>query len=218
MNTNTDYERHRVIVSVPNERRENITQVIPNERRENVTEIIQEAPREVTLSPAVMLLIVLLAVLGAALTIYVVSNRNANDEANRQALLQVGQADKEPAAQAPVARPSVQPPPVVTQPPAPVQQAPVIIPPSAPPVQEKSSPLEDVAIQDAATKRLMDEADLSPVSVIVINGKATLIGVVNSEDLKMKAEKIVKSVRGVKSIENKITVSPSETNGQGANE
>jgi osmotically-inducible protein OsmY len=73
--------------------------------------------------------------------------------------------------------------------------------------QEKGSSLDDTTIQDAATKRLTADPNLASISVIVIDGRATLMGTVGSSELKAKAERVVKAVRGVKLVENKIEVS-----------
>jgi osmotically-inducible protein OsmY len=67
--------------------------------------------------------------------------------------------------------------------------------------------LDDTTIQDAATKRLTDDPGLASVTVIVIGGKATLTGTVNSADLKSAAERVVRRVQGVKSVENKVEIS-----------
>ena len=176
----------------------------PGERRETVTETTQEAPRESGISPAMMMAIAIIALVAIGLTFYVVSNKNANEEANRQALLEASKAQSQQPTPLP---PSVQQPVVIQQPvPAPAQQAPVVVQQPAI-TQDRSNPLDDTTIQDAATKRLTDDPSLATVTVMVINGKATLMGTVNSAELKASAEKVVKAVRGVKSVENKIEVS-----------
>jgi len=176
----------------------------PVERRETVTERTQEGPREISLSPGMIATIALLAILAVCITVYVVNNKNANEAANRQALLEASQANKE---QPTVVTPPVQQPqPVIVQP-APAQQAPVIVQQPAPSAaQEKSSPLDDITIQDAITKRLTDESDLSSVTAIVTNGKATLTGTVDTEEKKARAERVVRGVRGVKSVENNLVL------------
>ena len=55
----------------------------------------------------------------------------------------------------------------------------------------------------------MDDPTFSPlgITVSVLDGKATLIGVVKSEGLKSQFEKMVRNVPGVKQVDNQIIVS-----------
>ncbi|MEP7341585.1 MAG: BON domain-containing protein [Acidobacteriota bacterium] len=172
----------------------------PGERRETYTEIAKDEPRETGLSTSTILLIALVALVVVGLTFYIVSNRNANEEANRQALLEASKT--QPQQSVPVQQPLIIQQPVA----APQPQQPVIIQQPAV-TQERTSPLDDTTIQDAATKRLTDDPALSTVSIMVISGRATLMGTVNSAELKASAERVVRSVQGVKSVENKIEVS-----------
>lgn len=105
-----------------------------------------------------------------------------------------------------VQQPAQQQPPVIIQqaPPAP-QQAPIII--TQPAATGGGS--DDSAIQSAIDKKILDDPNLSTlgVTVTVSNGKATLIGTVKSESLKSQFERAVRSVGGVKEIDNQVTVS-----------
>ena len=103
--------------------------------------------------------------------------------------------------------PTQQPPVIIQQP---AQQAPVIIQQPTPAASvETKNIVDDSTIQDAATKRLSDDAEMDSVTVTVLNGKALISGSVTSAVSKTKAEQIVRAVRGVKSVENKVTVSSS---------
>ena len=62
-------------------------------------------------------------------------------------------------------------------------------------------------MQDVATKRLLEETDLNAVSITITDARAFLTGTVNSTATRAKAERLVKEVRGVKSVDNKIVVS-----------
>jgi len=180
----------------PNQEIDRIQVVVdnPGVRRETITEITQEGPREFSFSPGVLLALAILALIVIGLPVYVVSNKNANEDANRQAMLEASRAN-ETQSQQPATSP------------APAQQPPIVVQqPAASVTQEKGSPLDDATIQDAATKRLSDDPSLTSISVIVIDGKATLVGVIGSPELKAKAQRVVKAVRGVKSVENKIEV------------
>jgi hypothetical protein len=193
MYPNQEVDRKQVVVDTP------------GGRRETTTETRQEGPREFSFSPGVLVTLAILALIAIGLTIYVVSNKNANEEANRQAMLEANRANQQ---QPPASSPAPPQQPVIIQPQAPVQQPPVVIQqPPASVMQEKVSPLDDTTIQDAATKRLAIDPTLVTTSVIVIGGRATLVGTVDSPELKAKAERVVKAVRGVKSVENKIEVS-----------
>jgi hypothetical protein len=181
MNPNPDVERRHVVVNTPGERRETVT----------------ETATESGVSGTLIATIAIIALLAIGLTYYIVSNRNANEEANRQALLEANRTQP-----VTVTQPAPQQP-VIIQQPVPSQPAPVIVQQPA----QSSNPLDDTTIQDAATKRLLDDPSLASISVTVISGRATLMGTVNSIDLKRAAENVVKAVQGVKSVENKIEIS-----------
>jgi uncharacterized membrane protein YeaQ/YmgE (transglycosylase-associated protein family) len=66
---------------------------------------------------------------------------------------------------------------------------------------------DDANMQEVAISRLNDEPDMTTVSIAINAARAILTGTVNSEATKVKAEEIVKAVRGVKSVDNQIVVS-----------
>lgn len=170
------------------------------QRSEVVIERTQRGPRESGVSTATVVLIAILALTAVGVVFYIVSNRNANELANRNANLAI-------ASQAPpttiVQQPApAQQAPVIIQQPAPVQPAPVIIEQPNP----RDSASDDANMQEVATKRLNDELDMTAVSIAISNGRAVLTGSVNSLITKAKAEQIVKAVRGVKSVDNQIVV------------
>jgi hypothetical protein len=170
------------------------------QRSEVVIERTQRGPRESGVSTATVVLIAILALTAVGVVFYIVSNRNANELANRNANLAI-------ASQAPpttiVQQPApAQQAPVIIQQPAPVQPAPVIIQQPNP----RDSASDDANMQEVATKRLNDELDMTAVSIAISNGRAVLTGSVNSLVTKAKAEQIVKAVRGVKSVDNQIVV------------
>ena len=72
----------------------------PGERRETYTEIAKDEPREAGVSTSTILLIALVALVVVGLTFYIVSNKNANEEANRQALLEASKSQPQQAAPA----------------------------------------------------------------------------------------------------------------------
>lgn len=105
-----------------------------------------------------------------------------------------------------------QQPPVIIQQPAPVttQPAPVIINPPA--GGSTSMPTEstnmDSTVQAAIDKRLMDDPEFSTLGITasVIDGKVMLVGTVKTEELKSRIERTVRQIKGVKAIDNQITV------------
>jgi len=108
----------------------------------------------------------------------------------------------------------VQQPPVIIQQPAPVttQPAPIIVTPpaggtTAPPAETVNM---DSTIQAAVDKKLSDDPDLSTLGITasVVNGKVMLIGTVKTEALKTQIERTVKQIKGVKAVDNQISVIP----------
>ena len=121
---------------------------------------------------------------------------------------------------------ATQPPPTtVVQQPAPVQQPPVIIQQPAPATQPapivvtppassggSTMPAQSVnmdsTIQTAVDKKLSDDPEISTLGITatVIDGKVTLLGTVKTDVLKIQIERLVKQVKGVKSVDNQISV------------
>ena len=123
---------------------------------------------------------------------------------------------------------AAQQPPTVIEQPAPAQQPPVIIQQPAPPATQpapiivtqpapaggttSSATTEtmniDSTIQSAVDKRLADDPEFSTLGITasVINGKVMLIGTVKTEALKGQIERAVKQIKGVKEVDNQISV------------
>ena len=66
---------------------------------------------------------------------------------------------------------------------------------------------DDETLQQLAAKKMSDDPDMASVSVTISEARAVLTGTVNTSGAKAKAEKFLKAVRGVKSIDNMIVVS-----------
>jgi hypothetical protein len=174
----------------------------PYQRSEVLSERTERGPRESRSSTVTIALVAILAIAAIAVVLYLVSNRNANESANRNANLEV-------ANQAPpttiVQQPAQQAPVIIQQP---AQQAPVIIQqPAQPGQRENTSANDDANMQDIATKRLAEDLNMSEVVMTITDARVILTGTVNSAATKAKAEQIVKAVRGVKSVDNQIVVS-----------
>lgn len=178
----------------------------PGRRSEVLTERTQRGPGESGVSAGTIAIVAILAITAIAVIFYIVSNRNANESANRNANLDM-------ASQAPpttiVQQPApAQQAPIIIQQPASDQQAPVIIQqPAQPSQREITSANEDANMQDIATKRLTEDPNMAGVVMTVNDARAVLTGTVNSAAIKAKAEQIVKGVRGVKSVDNQLVIS-----------
>jgi hypothetical protein len=174
----------------------------PYQRSEVLTERTERGPREPRSSTGTIAIVAILAIAAIAVVLYLVSNRNANESANRNANLEV-------ANQAPpttiVQQPAQQAPVIIQQP---AQQAPVIIQqPAQPSQRENTSANDDANMQDIATKRLAEDLNMAGVVMTITDARVVLTGTVDSAATKAKAEQVVKGVRGVKSVDNQIVVS-----------
>jgi hypothetical protein len=174
----------------------------PGQRSEVVTERTQSGPREPRVSAGTVAIIAVLAIVGIAVIVYLVSNRNANEEANRNANLEAAsQTNNQQPATTIVQQPAPQAP-VIIQQPASGQQAPVIIQQPS----QRDSASDDANMQEVATKRLAEETDMNSVSITITDARAVLTGSANSAATKARAERLVKAVPGVKSVDNQIVV------------
>ena len=182
--------RSRVVVETPNERREVVhTQAV----RDN---------SGISAGMVGVLVVVAIALI-TMLVLFWLSSQPATDNANLTA----------------------QQPPTVVQQPAPVQQPPVIIQQPAPATQPapivvtppaatggSTMPAESVnmdsTIQDAVDKRITDDPEISTLGITatVLNGKVMLVGTVKTEEMKTRIERMVKQVKGVKEVDNQISV------------
>lgn len=83
-----------------------------------------------------------------------------------------------------------------SQPPAPTPSA----------TEAAESVEDDTAIQDTIDKRLQNEPPARDITATVTNGRVTLVGTVTSDEAKGRIEKLVRSISGVKSVDNQIVV------------
>jgi len=180
-------EHGRIVVETPNARRE-------VEHSEAV-----HYPERTGVSGAALAAVVIGVIALAALVILFIMNREQVADQN---------AATQPPQTTIVGQPAQQPPIIVQQPPA-TQPAPVIVnnQPAAGGVASAIGS-DDAAIQAAVGKKLSDDPTLSTLGItaIVLNGKVTLMGVVKTEGLKAQVERAVRSVKGVKLIDNQISV------------
>ncbi len=184
-------ESRRVVVDTPNARRE----VVHSEE--------VRYPDRSGMSGAALAAIVVGVIALAAIIILFVMNQQQND-----ANANVAQTPPQTTI---VQQPAEQPPVVVQQPAPATQPAPVIINGQpAPPTSSGATTTapDDGSIQAAIEKKLTNDPTLSTLGVTatVLNGKVTLMGSVKTEALKSQVERAVRNVKGVKSVDNQISV------------
>ena len=188
MDPNEETEQRRVLLDSP------------GQRKEINTETTQRGLRDSGISTGMIAIVGIVAVASVGIILYLVSNRNSNIDIAAQTA----------AAQRPTTTIIQQPAPaqqapVIIQAPAPAQQEPVIIQQPAQPNPRDSSS-DDANMQDVATKRLSEEPGMTAVGISISDARAVLTGSVSSAASRAKAEKLVKGVRGVLSVDNKIVV------------
>jgi hypothetical protein len=183
--------KSRVVVETPTTRRE-VTQ----------TEAVR-SDRDGVSGATIGVIVVVAIALVTILILFLMSGQNNNLNDNLALQQQPAQPSttivQQPAAQ--------QPPVIIQQAPAAPQQAPIIVTQPAP-TGGSTSGSNDSAVQSEVDKRIMDDPNLATVGVTVsvLDGKATLMGTVKSESVKAQFERLVRSVKGVKSVDNQIIV------------
>ena len=190
-------------------RRDRVVVETPTERREVVSSQSVRTPENSGISAGMVGVLVVVAIaLITMLVLFWMSSQPTTDNANLAAQQQPPTIVQQPA-------PAQQPPVIIQQPAPATQPAPVIV---TPPAGGSTAPSAstttaetvnmDSTIQDAVDKRLADDPELSTLGITasVLNGKVMLIGTVKTEALKAQAEKVVKQVKGVKSVDNQISV------------
>ena len=188
-------EHRRIVVDTPSGRREEIH-----------SEARSYPERSGGVSGAALAAIVVGVIALAAIIILFVMNQQQNAlNANTTAQQQPPQT---------IIQQPAQQPPVIVQQPAPATQPPVII--NGQPTTSggttsstTTSGPDDSSIQTAVDKKLNDDPSLSALAITatVMNGKVTLIGMVHRESEKSAVERAVRQIKGVKSIDNQISVS-----------
>ena len=184
--------RSRVVVETPNERREVVhTQSV----RDN---------SGISAGMVGVLVVVAIALI-TMLVLFWISSQPATDNANLAATQPPTTVVQQPA--------PVQQPPVIIQQPAPATQpAPIVVTPPAGGSTGSTMPAESVnmdsTIQSAIDKKLSDDSEISPLGITasVLNGKVMLLGTVKTEEMKTRIERLVKQVKGVKEVDNQISV------------
>jgi len=179
----------------------------PTARREEVHSEAVHYPERSGVSGAALAAIVVGVIALAAIIILFVMNQQQNNLNDNAAAQQPPQTI--------VQQPAQQPPVIVQQPAPATQPAPVIINGQPAPATSggatSSAPTgpDDSTVQAAVDKKLSDDPSLSALGITatVLNGKVTLMGSVHSQAEKNQVERAVHNVKGVKSVDNQISVS-----------
>jgi len=185
-------------------RRSRVVVETPSERREVVHSQSVRTPDNSGISAGMVGVLVVVAIaLITMLVLFWLSSQPTTDNANLAAQ-QPTTVVQQPA--------PVQQPPVIIQQPAPATQpAPIVVTPPAASggaTMPTESVNMDSTIQDAVDKRITDDPELSTLGITatVLNGKVMLVGTVKTEELKTRIERMVKQVKGVKQVDNQISV------------
>lgn len=204
------HKRSRVVVETP------------TARREVVHQQTTRYPERSGFSAGMVAAVALTAIAVTAIVFLFLMNRG-DEEGNTNINVRTAAATQPtPLAQVPVMvqTPMTQPTPIVITQPAPVivevpattttttTAPPAATTTTAPP--PATSGADDSSLQLKVETAFRGDADISGSNVIatVLDGKATLTGEVSTPALKQKAERLVRGVRGIASVENKITVNP----------
>ena len=184
-------------------RRSRVVVETPNERREVVHSQSVRTPDSSGISAGMVGVLVVVAIaLITMLVLFWMSSQPATDNANLAAQQPPTTVVQQPA--------PVQQPPVIIQQPAPATQpAPIIVTPPAGGTTSATEPANmDSTIQAAVDKKISDDPEISTLGITasVVNGKVMLIGTVKTEALKTQIERMVKQVKGVKAVDNQISV------------
>jgi hypothetical protein len=111
--------------------------------------------------------------------------------------------------QQPLQQPIQQPPIVVTPQPQP-GATPVPVPVPSQPAPTATAPPSSTQLEAEVTSKFLDDQDLRthPIDVKVTGATAVLSGEVPTDEIKERAEKIARAVKGIRSVINSIVVKP----------
>jgi hyperosmotically inducible protein len=195
------------------QRKSRVVVETPHTRREVEQTYVSHTPEKKGISTGMVAAVALAAI--AAITIIFLFLRNPSDDSSntnvsvttRPTPLAQPSVIMQPAAQPTpiiIEAPSTQPAPVIITQPAPITATTSI----APPATSAPAPPDDSVVQSNVSKKIQDDPALDATDIIatVVSGKATLTGTVDSPDLKRRAERMALSVKGVRTVDNQITV------------
>jgi hypothetical protein len=187
--------KSRVVVETPSARREVVQ-----------SESVRTPERNGISAGMVGVLVVVAIALVTILVLFWMSSQPTTDQNANLAAQQAPPPPQTTIVQQPAAQPQQ---PIIIQQPAPVTQpAPIVINPGSAGGGSATNPNDDSSIQAAIDKQLTDDPTLSTLGITatVMNARVTLIGSVKTDGLKSQIEKVVRRVKGVKEVDNQISV------------
>ena len=188
-------------------RRSRVVVETPTERREVVSSQSVRTPDNSGISAGMVGVLVVVAIaLITMLVLFWLSSQPTTDNANLAAQQPPTTVVQQPA-------PAQQPPVIIQQPAPATQPAPIVVTPPAGgttmPAESASTAANiDSTIQAAVDKKLADDPEISTLGITatVLDGKVMLVGTVKTQELKTRIERMVKQIKGVKSVDNQISV------------
>jgi hypothetical protein len=201
-------KRSRVVVETPAARREVVE-----------TRTAYAAPERRGVSTSVVAIVAIAAVVLTAIVAWALTRPSADEvNANVRVATQPTPITQVVTVPVPQQQPVVMPPATTT-----TTTQPVIVPvptttstaPSTTTTETpKASGTDDGTIQSNIEKKFSDDPKVAAlgITVSVIDGKATLIGTVDSREMKNRIERMAR-IKGVKSVDNQIIVSGSADSG-----
>src|ERR1044071_4636381 len=184
-------------------RRSRVVVETPTERREVVHSQSVRDNSGISAGMVGVLVVVAIALI-TMLVLFWMSSQPASDQ---NANMVAQQPQQQPIIQQ---APAQQPPVIIQQPAPATQPAPIIISPPAGGSTESSAANNDATIQLNIDKQLTDDPKFSSLGITatVMNGKVTLLGTVKTESSKSDVERMVRRTKGVKDVDNQISVIP----------
>ena len=186
-------------------RRSRVVVETPNERREVVHSQSVRTPDNSGMSAGMVgvLVVVAIALITMLVLFWLSSQPQTTDNANLAATQQ------QPTTIVQQPAPAQQPPVIIQQPAPATQPAPIVVTPPAGGATAPAEPANiDSTVQAAIDKKLSDDPEISTLGITasVLNGKVMLLGTVKTEQMKTRIERMVKQIKGVKEIDNQISV------------
>jgi len=186
-------------------RRSRVVVETPTEKREVVSSQTVRTPDSSGISAGMVGVLVVVAI--ALITMLVLFWMSSQPASDQNANMVAQQPQQQPIIQQ---APAQQPPVIIQQPAPATQPAPIIISPPAGGSTESSAANNDATIQLNIDKQLTDDPKFSSLGITatVMNGKVTLLGTVKTEAAKSDVERMVRRTKGVKDVDNQISVIP----------
>ena len=181
-------EHRRIVVETPTTRREVVQ-----------TDAVHHPDRSGISGAALAAIVVGVIALATLIILFVMNQQQTANE--------TAAAQQQPTTTI-VQQPAAQQPPVIIEQPATTTTQPVII---NNPTAGGSAPATgnaDAAVQAAVDKRLSEDPTFSGLGITatVLDGKVTLTGIVQNHALKAEVERAIRNIKGVKVVDNQISV------------